>query len=336
VIEAQQKSAYRVDLLLLAQVALLRPEQPQLHVLTTFLLFYPPQNLTVDLHPAVLLMSLLYLHQFSVSAKRPIELLDLLLGHDAVVIAANQQHCHRSGNALEMPHVILIEESRAQSIFYLFFQEIKQERNEGLRQAALSIDHPPDYFLQRPEGTVEHKLVDYLVVFCRKENGSDRTHTPPPHRQPLHLDVFISLSENGLSVRRFVDTVSEESRVAIAASNKIERDDRDAMLPDERQHTKYLYLAPSVPVQIEQRLFDRPVLLLEDDRTDVAAVIAGDAKIDAFDEPAIDELLPRAHSVHVVLVPARSNDAPPRSLERLLQPLHYSNKIIITFAVNSH
>lgn len=103
------------------------------------------------------------------------------------------------------------------------------------------------------------------------------------------------------------------------------------MLPDERQHPEYLYLAASVAVQIQQRLPDRPVLLPEDDSADVAAVIAGDAKIDAFDEPAVDELLPRAHSVHVVLVPARSYHPPPRTLERLLQPLHYSNKIIITF-----
>ena len=145
-------------------------------------------------------MSLLNLQQLPVTPKHAVKLFHFLLRNDVVVIAADEQHCYRPGDTFEVSHVVFVEEGETEAILDLLFEKVEQEGDEGLRKAAFPVDHPPDHLLQRPDGTIEDQLVDNFVVFGSKQNGSDRTHTPSPHRQPLHFEVFICLPQNCLSV----------------------------------------------------------------------------------------------------------------------------------------
>jgi hypothetical protein len=64
-----------------------------------------------------------------------------------------------------VPHVVFGEEGEGEAAFYLLFEEVEEEGDEGLREAGLAVDDPPHHFLQGAEGAVEHELIDYLVVF---------------------------------------------------------------------------------------------------------------------------------------------------------------------------
>jgi hypothetical protein len=129
-------------------------------------------------------------------------------------------------------HVVLGEEGETEPPLNLPLEEVEEEGDEGVRQAGLAVDDPPHYFLQGAEGTVQHQLVHYLMVLGREQNSSHRSHAPPPHRQPLHLQVLVRLAQDGLGVCRLVEPVSEESGITVAAPDEIKGDDCDCMFCD--------------------------------------------------------------------------------------------------------
>ena len=94
------------------------------------------------------------------------------------------------------------------------------------------------------------------------------------------------------------------------------------MFCDEGKHTQYLYLAPSIPVEVQEGVLDCPVLLPQNDCADVAAIISWDSEVESFDESTLDELFAGTDGVDVVLVSAGCDDAPPSSLEGLFQLFH--------------
>lgn len=51
------------------------------------------------------------------------------------------------------------------------------------------------------------------------------------------------------------------------------------MLGNQGKHSQYLYLTPSVAVEVEKGILDCPVLLPENDCTDVTAIVPWDCEV---------------------------------------------------------
>lgn len=94
------------------------------------------------------------------------------------------------------------------------------------------------------------------------------------------------------------------------------------MLSNQWQHSHDLYLAASVAMEVQNSISDWFVLLPEYDCADVAAIVARDCEVNAFEEMIVDELLPGANRVDIVLISIGCNDSSPRPLESLTQLFH--------------
>lgn len=267
-------------------------------------------------------MALLYFEELPVSLERPVEVLHFLLGDDVVVVAANEHDGDVLGDSFVVLHVVLAEEGEVETPFDLLLQEVEDEAHEGLGEVSLLVYDSSHHFLQRAEGTVQHNLVHNLVVLGSEHNRSYCSHAPPPHSQPLDLQVLIGLPQHCFGVGGLVDPIGEVAGIAVAAPHEIEGDDGYIVLGDQWKDAHYFNLTAPVAVEVEEGVVGCFVFLFEDHCADIAAVVSGNCKIDALNKASVDKLLAGTDGVDVVGVLAGSDDSLPGLFKGFPQLFH--------------
>ena len=139
-------------------------------------------------------MALCDLKQLLVAFEDPVEVLDFVFRDYNIVLAADEHGRDIAGGFFEQSQVVLREEGEFEFVLDLLAQKVGQQLGQHFRHAGFLLNDPLYNCIQVSEGTVQNKFVDDLGVLDRKIDGCYRPHAPPPHRQPLHIYVFVRLS----------------------------------------------------------------------------------------------------------------------------------------------